>query len=44
MPDDTATPTLYEWSGGQAALARLLNAFYDRVERDEELSATSPAA
>ena len=30
--------TLYEWAGGQAALERLINAFYDRVEADDVLS------
>ena len=44
MPaDETApTPTLYEWAGGRDAIARLLDTFYDRVERDEELSAYFP--
>jgi hemoglobin len=27
--------TLYEWAGGERAFERLINAFYDRVERDE---------
>ena len=30
-------PTLYEWAGGREGLGRMLNAFYDRVERDELL-------
>lgn len=30
--------TLYEWAGGQEALARLIDAFYDRVEGDELLA------
>jgi hemoglobin len=33
-----ATPTLYEWAGGEAAIRRLMDCFYDRVERDELLS------
>src|SRR4029450_2057481 len=33
-----ATPTLYEWAGGEAAIRRLMDCFYDRVERDEVLS------
>ena len=37
-----ATPTLYEWAGGQPALARLINAFYDRVEGDQLLSPLFP--
>ena len=41
MPGDT-TPTLYEWAGGHEALAALINAFYDRVERDELLSPFFP--
>jgi hypothetical protein len=32
------TPTLCEWAGGEEALRRLIDAFYDRVERDELLS------
>jgi hemoglobin len=35
-------PTLYEWAGGRAALERLMNAFYDRVEQDELLSPFFP--
>jgi hemoglobin len=35
-------PTLYEWAGGEDALAALINAFYDRVERDELLSPFFP--
>jgi hemoglobin len=34
--------TLYEWAGGTQALARLLNAFYDRVEGDDLLSGYFP--
>jgi hemoglobin len=30
----SAPPTLYEWAGGDPAFARLMAAFYDRVERD----------
>jgi len=36
------TPTLYEWAGGHDAIERLINAFYDRVERDELLSPFFP--
>jgi hemoglobin len=35
-------PTLYEWAGGEEALERLINAFYDRVEGDELLSPLFP--
>ena len=35
-------PTLYEWAGGRAAFDRMINAFYDRVERDELLSPLFP--
>jgi hemoglobin len=31
-------PTIYEWAGGEAALERWLNAFYDLVEKDDELA------
>jgi hemoglobin len=30
-------PTLYEWAGGGAGVARLIHAFYDRVEQDDLL-------
>jgi hemoglobin len=36
------TPTLYEWAGGGEAITRLIDAFYDRVERDELLSSFFP--
>ena len=36
------TPTLYEWAGGGEAVTRLIDAFYDRVERDELLSPFFP--
>src|SRR6201996_1979504 len=35
-------PTLYEWAGGRPAIARLINAFYDRVEQDALLSPFFP--
>ena len=35
-------PTLHEWAGGDAAFRRLLDAFYDRVERDPLLSPLFP--
>jgi len=34
--------TLYEWAGGQDAFARLIDAFYDRVEHDELLTGFFP--
>jgi hemoglobin len=37
-----AMSTLYDWAGGEAALARLINAFYDRVETDDLLSPLFP--
>ena len=37
-----ATPTLYEWAGGQAVIRRLMDCFYDRVERDQLLSPYFP--
>ena len=42
MGNQDETPTLYEWAGGGEAFERLLNAFYDRVERDELLSPYFP--
>jgi hemoglobin len=35
-------PTLYEWAGGNDAFRRMIDAFYDRVERDELLSGFFP--
>jgi len=32
------TPTIYEWAGGEPALRRWLDAFYDLVERDDLLA------
>ena len=37
-----ATPTLYEWAGGEAAIRRLMDRFYDRVEEDELLASYFP--
>jgi len=37
-----ATPTLYEWAGGDAAFVRLIDCFYDRVEHDELISPLFP--
>ena len=36
MTDDV--PTLYEWAGGEPALLRLTEVFYDRVRQDELLA------
>ena len=36
------TPTLYEWAGGAEAFRRLIDAFYDRVERDDLLGPFFP--
>jgi hemoglobin len=35
-------PTLHEWAGGRPAVTRLIDAFYDRVERDDLLSPFFP--
>ena len=35
-------PTLYEWAGGTPAIRRLLDTFYDGVERDDLLSGLFP--
>jgi hemoglobin len=40
MSDET--PTLFEWAGGAEAIRRLMDAFYDRVEKDELLSPYFP--
>src|SRR5437899_6711680 len=37
-----AVPSLFDWAGGEDAFARLINAFYDRVETDELLSPLFP--
>ena len=39
---DDGTPTLFDWAGGEDAIRRLIDAFYDRVERDELLSPFFP--
>ena len=35
-------PTLFAWAGGEAAFARLIEAFYDRVEGDELIGPLFP--
>jgi hemoglobin len=35
-------PSLIAWAGGAAAVVRLIDAFYDRVERDQMLSPFFP--
>src|SRR5881394_290482 len=35
-------PTLFGWAGGAPAFRRLIDAFYDRVERDDLLSLFFP--
>lgn len=35
---DKPTPSLYEWAGGDSAIRRLMDCFYDRVERDDLLA------
>ena len=32
------TPSLYQWAGEAAAIRRLMDCFYDRVEEDDLLS------
>src|SRR4051795_7171778 len=39
---DSPPPTLYEWAGGDAAVRRLIDAFYDRVEGDDLLTGFFP--
>jgi len=38
----TDVPTLFEWAGGGEAIRRLIDSFYDLVERDDLLSALFP--
>jgi hemoglobin len=40
--DSEGTPTLYDWAGGAEPMRRFLDAFYDRVERDDLLSPFFP--
>jgi len=40
--EESSTPSLFEWAGGEAAIRRLIDAFYDRVEQDEMLSPFFP--
>jgi hemoglobin len=35
---DKSTPSLYEWAGGEPAIRRLMDCFYDRVEHDDLLA------
>lgn len=39
---EASAPSLYDWAGGTPAFARLIGAFYDRLESDELLSALFP--
>ena len=34
--------SLYDWAGGEAAFAQLINTFYNRVEADDLLSGLFP--
>jgi hypothetical protein len=36
------TPTVFEWASGTTAIRRLMDAFYDRVERDDLLARYFP--
>ena len=38
----TEVPTLCAWAGGPEAIRRMIDAFYDRVERDDLLSPLFP--
>jgi hemoglobin len=42
MTDDAAPPSLFDWAGGALAIRGLIDAFYDRVERDDLLSGFFP--
>ena len=39
---EASRPSLIEWAGGPPAIARLIDAFYDRVEHDDLLSPFFP--
>jgi hemoglobin len=39
---ESQPPTLYTWAGGDDAIARLIDCFYDRVEHDELISPLFP--
>jgi hemoglobin len=38
----TEPPSLYAWAGGPDAIRRLIDAFYDRVEQDDQLARFFP--
>jgi hemoglobin len=40
--DESGLPTLYDWAGGRTPIRAFLDAFYDRVEQDAELSPFFP--
>jgi hemoglobin len=40
--NDSAVPNLIEWAGGPQRIAAMINAFYDRVERDDLLGPLFP--
>jgi hemoglobin len=40
--NEEQVPTLFDWAGGAEAFRRLIDAFYDRVERDDLLSPFFP--
>ena len=40
--DEPGLPTLFAWAGGEPAVRRLIDAFYDRVEADDLLSPFFP--
>src|SRR5262245_30568623 len=42
MAESGDPPTLYEWAGGRDAIRGMINAFYDRVEKDELISPYFP--
>ena len=40
--EEPGLPTLYDWAGGDDAVRRLIDAFYDRVEQDDLLASFFP--
>jgi hemoglobin len=42
VTSESQPPSLYAWAGGRDAIARMIDAFYDRVERDDLISPLFP--
>jgi hemoglobin len=42
MTSESQPPSLYDWAGGRTAIARMIDAFYDRVEKDDLIGPLFP--